>query len=271
MNFIKLSPAENTTILINNYLQNKLYPEVASKVMDYTYLNAEQVGFIEKPQDRESLFRLEMSGGEFCGNGVLAAAALAKHLELTSNNNFKLESSGVNHPLDCYAEQSEQHSYQVRSAMPVDYNYRNWNYKFQGLKLAGRMVQFEGITHLLIEDREFLTDQLIEQLLKELASEIDAEAVGLIIYNKQEGYSIKPCVYVQQTGSLVFERGCGSGTLAMGIHLARKRKESIEIDVKQPGGVIKVKIVASAGKGFIVKEAFLETEVDVTCQGTILI
>lgn len=239
--------------------------------MEYSYLNAEQVGFIEEPQNEETLFRLEMSGGEFCGNGVLAAAALAKYLDLTSNNKFKLESSGANHPLECYVELSDQYSYQVRSAMPVDYNYRKWKHEFQGLQLAGRMVQFEGITHLLVADRDALTEDLIEQLLKELASEIAAEALGLIVYNQdQAGYSIKPCVYVKQTGSLVFERGCGSGTLAVGIHLARKRRESVRIDVKQPGGSTKVEIVVD-DKESVIKKAFLETEVDVTCQGTILI
>lgn len=240
--------------------------------MDYIHIHAEQVGFITEPQNEEATLRLEMSGGEFCGNGVLAAGALAGYLGMNNSNSFRIESSGVDETLECTIRQNDERSYVVNSSMPLDYNYREWKDVVQGRDLTGMLIEFRGITHLLIQD-DVLDDELIEMIVKRLAQQLSVEALGVISYKESTGgYRIKPCVYVPGTGSLVFERGCGSGTLALGLHISNQKKESMELNVKQPGGTIKVEIILSTSEEeIIIEDAFLETEIEITCEGKVLI
>lgn len=101
IDFVKASPSKNMTILVTNYVPPTNYSRVAHTLMDYEYVNAEQVGFIEAPQNKDALLKLTMSGGELCGNAVLSAAAYCHYKGLTNENNFLLETTGVAEPLEC--------------------------------------------------------------------------------------------------------------------------------------------------------------------------
>lgn len=272
INFIKLSPAENTTVLVNSYVPPRKYKEVAAKIMEYSYLNAEQVGFIIEAEAKEAVFRLEMAGGEFCGNGVLAAAALAKYLDFASPHKFKLEASGVDKLLECQAKSENKKKYLVQSTMPIDYLHQKWQGTVGDLTIQGDLIKLKGITHLIIDNYN-LEKNKIEKLIKILAAEVKADAVGIIPYQNQADYfEIKPCVYVPEAGSLIFERGCGSGTLALGLLIAQKQKASIDLAVKQPGGVIKIGIqLKNKASNLLVEKALLENEVEITCEGQVLI
>lgn len=59
---------------------------------------------------------------------------------------------------------------------------------------------------------------------------------------------------VKTIGSLVWEKGCGSGTAALGAMLADEAKKSIKAKVSQPGGVITVKAGYADGrvKGLVI-------------------
>ena len=60
----------------------------------------------------------------------------------------------------------------------------------------------------------------------------------------------------------VFERGCGSGSLALGMYLNKVTGITKKIKVLQPGGVIEVGIGS---------EFSISTDVVITCEGRIMI
>lgn len=101
LNFVKASPSQNMTAFITDYVTPSMYVPVANKLMDYEYLHVEQVGFIVGPKEKDAVLRLEMSGGEFCGNALLSAAAYCTHKALTNKEEFYLETSGSDTPLKC--------------------------------------------------------------------------------------------------------------------------------------------------------------------------
>ena len=59
---------------------------------------------------------------------------------------------------------------------------------------------------------------------------------GLLLFDEKEK-SLKPLVAVEDV-SLIWERGCGSGTSAVGAYLAAREKKDITVSLKQPGGVM---------------------------------
>ena len=113
-------------------------------------------------------------------------------------------------------------------------------------------VRMEGITHLICEDRTF-EREAAESLLRRIAGLLPDEAIGLIQWDRTRQY-MRPLVFVRGSGSLVWEHGCGSGSAAVGAAEAlRNGTGETEIEVKQPGGTIRVSAAAENGKILSVK------------------
>jgi len=69
-NVIIANPAGNiTAFVLDNNIEKKDYIYVANKLMEIAELEIEQVGFVKEPKLGGEL-RLEMMGGEFCGNAT---------------------------------------------------------------------------------------------------------------------------------------------------------------------------------------------------------
>ena len=64
--FIKTSPTQNVTILVLTQVPRASQPEIAAQLLRYDGVGGEQVGFLEPSQTARA--RLQMMGGEFCGN-----------------------------------------------------------------------------------------------------------------------------------------------------------------------------------------------------------
>ncbi len=271
LNFFKLSTSENTTVIITDYVPEKLYSKISEKVMSSTHLEAEQVGFLLPPEKKDSQARLEMSGGEFCGNGVLALGALCDHLGIINDSNFSVEISGVNSSLKTEIIETNclQEKYVVKAAMPVCYSRKSYicNYSEQ---IQGDIIFLQGISHFLIRGENNFDEKIIKDIMNEISENISGEAVGIIPYfSKNNEYFIKPYIYVKENNSYIFERGCGSGTLALGLYLAEENTQNIYRQVNQPGGVIEVMVKLNNKNE--VSRAFLKSEVNLTCQGTVVI
>ena len=67
LKFIKTSPTENMTLLIETPVPRELHLEVAEKLIAYGSVYAEQAGYIEEPENPLAEKRLQMMAGEFCG------------------------------------------------------------------------------------------------------------------------------------------------------------------------------------------------------------
>lgn len=71
--FTKFSPTQNMTILIKTNHPAETYRHIASKIMSYDNVYAEQVGFIERSKKKVNA-HLQMADGQFCGNACMALA-----------------------------------------------------------------------------------------------------------------------------------------------------------------------------------------------------
>jgi diaminopimelate epimerase len=257
LNFIKASPSQNTTVFITSKCSPYLYGEIARTVMSYEYMNAEQVGFILQPENKGPVIRLEMAGGEFCGNASLAAAAYAVYKGIIDKESFYIEASGAWHPLECRVKTVSPFMYYAECEMPNPVSFEKHSINIEGLDITGSLVDFDGISHFVFgswqEDKSKM-DTILDAVL----SSIEAKAVGIIPYRKleEDNYEIMPYVWVKETGSRVFERGCGSGSMALGIHL----KDHVEgrLNVVQPGGEISVRMH---------QKNYISTRVKFTCEG----
>ena len=59
-------PAGNITIFVTTPVAREKYPSISRQILARKELKGEQVGFIERKD--QGGFRMEMMGGEFCGN-----------------------------------------------------------------------------------------------------------------------------------------------------------------------------------------------------------
>ncbi|MCD8036295.1 MAG: hypothetical protein LUE88_02795 [Clostridiales bacterium] len=110
VDFVKLSPTENMTILVKSPVEREKQLHVGAEIMKYSSVYAEQAGFLEKPENPEAEIRLQMAGGEFCGNATMAAAAYTafQHgLKAGEKTDIKLEVSGAEGVLTCAVEALE--------------------------------------------------------------------------------------------------------------------------------------------------------------------
>lgn len=262
ISFVKTSPAQNTTILITSFCPSECYAYVSNRVMDHEYLCAEQVGFILPPATKDSVVRLEMAGGEFCGNATLSAAAYARYKGLCGDTEFSIDSSGAERPIRCRVEQRSPFVFTARCEMPPAVSIWPFTVKTQGLQVTGHVVDLKGISHFVFES--WLEHRHFDDIVESLKEGLEAKAVGVVPYRKtnEREYEIRPYVYVRRTGTRVFEKGCGSGSLALGLHLRQHVGIVGKLRVRQPGGVIDVE----TGDG-----NYISTDVRFVCEGSFFI
>ena len=261
LDFIKLSPLGNTTVFLRGEAAQEARAALLAEAMDYDHLAAEQAGFLVSPHSEKALFRIEMSGGEFCGNATLSAAALAASEGAESP--FFIECSGAEGPLRAEVRPLGAGHWLARAEMPQAHELRRLS--LAGLLLGGlplasaaTCVTLPGICHLVVEAADFSVADY-DELLARLMRETDADAYGVVPFERlgRDYFRIRPYVAVPSAKSRVFERACGSGSLALALAEGSERGR---IAVEQPGGTLFVE----PGKRF-----FLEGEVLISCRGTV--
>ena len=236
-------PANNITLLVLTPVAAADRAGLARRLLQDPALGAEQVGFAVPPRlaGAEVYGRLEMMGGEFCGNAArsfgLYAAARAG---IQGARRVRIECSGAERPVPIRVDTGASWA---EAEMP--------NPLFQDtLRFAGRSLPvwvFPGITHIiaarLVPSRE--TFFAIKALFERAAG--PPEALGVLFLDALERAMI-PCVYVYKTGSLVFESSCGSGSAALALHKTRDLADGeAAYRIRQPGGVIEARVVKRAG------------------------
>ncbi|MFD0770035.1 diaminopimelate epimerase [Bacillus sp. CGMCC 1.60114] len=243
IDFIKFNPTQNMTILVKtNYLVEK-YKHVASKIMSYDNVYAEQVGFIEKPINNEAAAHLQMAGGEFCGNACMALAAyIASEKGLKHNDlaEILLEASGTDKLIRCQVRRNLD-EYYCQVTMPIPKQVEQRTIQYEGDDLDIIIVRYHEFIHIVIEVEEFgrTVRQKAQSLAKLLGVVLGANLIGILLY-KSESDELAPLIYVPHLDSMIWERGCGSGTASLGAYLAWKNKGEIVARIRQPGGTINV-------------------------------
>lgn len=249
LQFIKASPTENMTLLIETPVPREEHLAVAEKLIAYGSVYAEQAGYIEEPENPAAAKRLQMMAGEFCGNASLSLAAVLaeeKGLSVGEETEIILEVSGADSLVNCHMKKEEK-GFTGRVAMPLPkaIEYQNFHLKGETYELV--VVVFEGISHIIVPAS--LWGEKAEEKA-ELAATVWAEkmpaAFGILLFD-EEKRECRPLVSVQGV-TLVWERGCGSGTSAVGAYLAMKAGKSLSVSLKQPGGVMGAEVSVENGK-----------------------
>ena len=69
LNILRADPAGNITIFVLDPIEKAQRAAIAEQIMAIPFLKAEQVGYACPPEDGVD-GRMEMMGGEFCGNAT---------------------------------------------------------------------------------------------------------------------------------------------------------------------------------------------------------
>ena len=133
LQFIKASPTENMTLLIETPVPREEHLEIAEKLIAYGNVYAEQAGYIEEPENPLAEKRLQMMAGEFCGNASLSLAAVLaeeKGLSVGEETEIILEVSGADSLVNCHMKKEEK-GFTGRVAMPLPkaIEYQNFHLK----------------------------------------------------------------------------------------------------------------------------------------------
>ena len=72
LQFVKVSPNENMTLLIESPVPRSQHLAVAKALIAYGSVYAEQAGYIEEPENKAACARLQMMAGEFPFSGGIS-------------------------------------------------------------------------------------------------------------------------------------------------------------------------------------------------------
>lgn len=237
--FAKMNPTENMTILVRNPVPRARQGAVAERLMAYDSVGGEQVGFVEPAALPGARARLQMMGGEFCGNASMSLAALLARedgLPLGGVQAYCLEVSGASEAVRCQIRR-EQEAFVGRVAMPLPQSVEEFEL-LPGLKVP--LVRFEGIVHAIVPEGALAPEVAVRQI-SQWCARSGAGAFGAMLM-EGGGRSMRPLVYVRATSSCVWERGCGSGTAAVGCWKAAQAQADCALSLRQPGGEMGVHV-----------------------------
>lgn len=225
-------------------------PHLHERILE-RFAQLEQGGRLMPPRLQGSAARLEMAGGEFCGNALrclagLVAATWANEMSIPSSLirreevflegsalTARLEISGYQGQLECRVlRDGEQYSVEV--TMPC---IREDAISVEQALLLGRreilcdVVRLSGISHVVFQNAGIasLTDKERSALLALAEEEFslhNSPAIGLIdLIPSENGLRIDPFVWVRAVETFFFETACGSGTVACAISQSIKAKD----------------------------------------------
>lgn len=271
IHFIKANPTENMTIFVLDQIPQAMYSDVAKKIMCYGNIHAEQVGFVEKPKnaDGKAAARLHMMGGEFCVNAVRALAAMCVErgdvdaIDQDGSYTIWLEVSGLEDAQLCHVHPLDKGSFRSSIRMPHFKSIKQTTLEFDQHCFNGTWVEFPGINHLVIDGTTMSSRDKFFENIKQSLQETNYDAFGIMFWN-ETCHFLEPLVYVRQTESKTWERGCGSGTAAVGIALSHRLKMDIDIDICQPGGNLNVR---TDWKNNAIESVYLSGDVRIVGEG----
>lgn len=267
LHYVKVNPAENMTIFILDQISAEYHREIANKLMNYNNLHGEQVGFIQK---EGSFMRLQMMGGEFCGNATRSLAAYMVHSgypgikKVDNGYQVELKTSGVEETIRCLVRPTDKENIyysQIDMPLPLEIKEESYN-AVEAIK-----VHLPGIVHIIVDASKIEDEDEFFQAVKAEMDKMEYDAFGIMFYDKKKGF-IKPLVYVKATDSLYWERSCASGTCALGVALAYEENKPISKSIHQPGGNLEVHIGWKDGK---VAELKLDGPVEIVSEGIVYI
>lgn len=237
LDYYKINPTGNISLIVETPVPRESQAAVAAALMAMDK-DAEQVGFLEKTESKNCLLRLQMMGGEFCGNASISVAALVLYLgkaEQGKKMAVNLEVSGSDEPVKVEACACGGNRYTGTLNMPLPYSNFECEFKCGNTIRKLPVVRFPGIAHAIV--RSGIGKDEAESCIREWCRQLDSESLGLMFYDEKKGL-LQPYVYVAPTDSAVWESSCASGSTAVAAWAALNRGESSSLSLRQPGGTL---------------------------------
>lgn len=236
LNVRRANPAGNITLFVLDPVPSGNRAGLAARLMALPGTDVEQVGYVCPPV-MGGAGRMEMAGGEFCGNATRAFGLLTAQ-KLGSPSRVLVEVSGCDRPVTVELSDGAARAQMPlpRSVLPAQADGR-----------PGTLVDLGGIAHFVAEDvppsLEFF--QKAEPLFETFP---DADAYGVIFLDTRAGI-MTPLVKVPSAGTLVWEGSCGSGSLAAAAAQSRNAPDgSFVRTYVQPAGTIEAAVTRENGK-----------------------
>lgn len=234
---LRANPAGNITLFVLDPVPSGDRAVLAAKLMALPEFQAEQVGFVCPPCSGGD-GRMEMAGGEFCGNASRAYGMLVSQ-QKGGLAQVQLEVSGCDGLVTVDVDR-KHHTARAQMPLPRSAKKRTVD------GCLGILVDLTGIVHLVVENvspsLEFF--QKAEPLFQEIPG---LEAYGVIFLDTEKG-TLTPLVKVPAAGSLVWEGSCGSGSLAAAVAQSQNAPDGAFVQTYvQPAGTIQVTILRQEG------------------------
>jgi len=240
VHYLKYSPTGNITVLVTSPVPRALQPRVAARLLEADVVGGEQVGFVEPTAGAAA--RLQMMGGEFCGNATMSLGALLCRRAGLSDGDcatLPLEVSGLDAPIPCHVRR-EGEGWTGTVQMPLPTAVERAELDTDAGPLTVPLVRMPGIAHLLLPADAAPGEAELRRRLPQWNRAVGADALGALTWDA-DASAIDPLVYVPSAGTLVREHGCGSGSAAVGGWLALSGGRGLRVPIRQPGGTITVR------------------------------
>lgn len=237
INYRLFDPTGNITILVETPVLIKDQPYIATELCK-SEPTAEQVGFVWDG-DYESDISLRMAGGEFCGNATMSAAVFfcdKTGLNEDDEKTVRVKAYGTPHPVEVTVKKKNG-TYLGFVNMPSPRKIYIQNLFFEGKTYRYPIVDFGGISHIIIEDN--LPVLIAERAIKKWCIDLHADGLGLMQINSSHS-ELVPLVYVPGADTMYWESSCASGTSAVGAYLANRENADIHLKLSQPGGILSI-------------------------------
>ncbi|RJQ35253.1 hypothetical protein C4568_01380 [Candidatus Parcubacteria bacterium] len=209
-----VDPGGNTTAIVPGVFNIAKRKRIALNLL-HANKKVEQVGFWMPAKTQKAAGRLEMAGGEFCGNATRALASI-----INKKKSFFLETSGLREPVKVQASQRKS-----SVTLPLS-----------AFRIKKDVCSLPGITHIL--NSRSITKRKAKEMLRSKHL-LSRKASGVIGYKKtREGaYEITATVWVRDIRTLYDETACASGTAALA-YRCWKLEGVRKLRIKQPSGAI---------------------------------
>ena len=234
---IRADPSGNITLFVLDPVDAAGRPALAERLMRRMGPDIEQVGFA-CPAREGAEGRLEMSGGEFCGNATRAFGTfLAKQAKLNGQVQIRVEASGCDRIVRVDADLERG---TARAEMPLPRLVRQID--LDGI--CGTLVHLGGIAHLVLEEID-PSESVLERAEPVFTSFPGLDAYGVIFLNDGK---MTPLVKVPAAHTLFWEGSCGSGTVAAAVAQSEELADGAFVRTyEQPAGSVEATVIRQNG------------------------
>ena len=236
--YIPADPAGNLTAIVFSPVAAQDRAKIAAEMMARCPEGFEQVGFADETSLTGDLPTLCMMGGEFCGNATRAYGMYIAQ-QKGGLSSVRLRVSGCDHAVTA---QVDLKSGTARAEMPCPRSVKRVTVNGH----EGTLVDLTGIAHFVVEGVEPSEGffRAAESIFSGIAG---LDACG-VIFLDAEKRSMTPLVKVIETGSLVWEGSCGSGSVACAVAQSERMENGgFSCEYRQPAGTVRASVERQGG------------------------